>query len=94
MISSNFSHALSEATVKFTAGSKEDPANALIPMWTHDPTIGPGIALLAIRVNTVGNLNTTGFDEINKILCISDSGMILESQADAAAGSEIPSGKR
>jgi hypothetical protein len=94
VINSNFSHALSEAAVQFTARSKEDPANSLIPMWTHDPTIGPGTTLLAIRVNTIGDLNTTGFDEINKIPCLSDSGMILESHADAAAGSEIPSGRR
>lgn len=93
-MSSNYSRAFNEAIVEFTSHSKDDVANALVPLWTHDSSIGLGTTLLAIRVNTVGNLNTTGFDEINKIPTLSDSGMILESHAAAAAGSEIASGRR
>ena len=93
-MSSNYSDAFSAAVVQFTTHLKDDPANALIPLWTHDAAMGPGTTLQAIRANTVGNLNTTGFDEINKIPALSDPGMIVESHADAAAGSELPSGRR
>lgn len=80
------------SVVDFTAA--QDPDDVLIPTWTRMPALGNKTVILAIKVSTVGNNDTTAFDQINKIPAIDDTGMVSMSLADAAVGSQVQAGMR
>ena len=92
IIAYDHSQDFAQSVVDFTTA--QGPDEVLIPTWTRMPALGNKTVILAIKVNTVGNNDTSAFDQINKIPAIDDTGMVSMSLADAAAGSQIPAGMR
>lgn len=77
-----------QAVVDFV--DSQGPDDALIPTWTRMPSTGNATVVLAIKVNAVGESNTTAFHQIDKIASI-DNTIVSIKPADAAAVSEIAS---
>lgn len=93
IISMQHSKDLAQAVVDFVDHQTEN--NALVPTWTHMPSTGNQTVVLAIKVNTVGDSNTTAFTAIDEIPAIEDTGecrhLRISNDAPAAVAQIISS---
>jgi FAD/FMN-containing dehydrogenase len=71
VIASNHSNEVIDAVVEFTDRASEQRADHLIALYMHSP--GNPDLIVAIRVNTEGDLNTTSFDTVTKIPSLKSS---------------------
>lgn len=90
-ISSNYSDQVIDALVQFTDHQEERRDDHLITVHTHTTESPEDITILAVRVNTKGDLNTTSFDGITKIPTLTSS-WARKSLADAAEESQVKGG--
>ncbi|KAF2877683.1 hypothetical protein BDV95DRAFT_645249 [Massariosphaeria phaeospora] len=81
-----------DTVVEFTDRSQGQPHDHLITMYASTPG-NKGVSVIAIRVNTQGDLNETAFDRLNKIPTVSSTWAKM-SLADAANASQAAGGTR
>lgn len=93
IITSNFSDQVIDAVVDFTNRQGEHSDDALITLLGHEPGIDADEIVILIQVNTRGNLNTTGFDKVNKIPTVQKS-WAHTSLAAAANASQVAAGAK
>ncbi|KAF4636113.1 hypothetical protein G7Y89_g1974 [Cudoniella acicularis] len=91
VMGSEYSDAMVDALVSFTNHMEMAPDDALFMFYGHNTTETSGITMTTVSVNTVGNMNSSSFDKINKIPAIS-SFIAPMTLAAAAAGSQLPAG--
>lgn len=95
MLSFDCSDDAAEALVQFTDDCKDRPEDSLITFYNYDTTtvLGGDDFILLIHTNTLSDLNTTGFDTLNKIPSIVPGSLQLMSLADAANASQVEPGQ-
>ncbi|KAF1960714.1 FAD-binding domain-containing protein [Byssothecium circinans] len=89
VMAANNSLPVIDAVVDFTEHAEQTKADHLIALYLHGP--GSSDMIIAIRVNTEGDLNTTSFDKITEISAIKES-WSHTSLAAAANSSQVQSG--
>lgn len=82
-----------DAVVEFTDASERQRADHMFAMILNDANMGPAPVILIIEANSEGNLNTTGFGEINKIPAVSQDWR-RESMAEIANANQIDAGTK
>ena len=94
IIASDHSDEVVDAVVKFSNNPEELGDHHLITLYAHDMRFGKGVTIIVIRVNTRGDLNTTGFDTINKIPTLLSPSWGHKSLSDAANESQVAAGSK
>jgi hypothetical protein len=72
IMSMKYSKDFEQAMVDFINHQPEN--DALVPLWTRMPDTGNETVVIAIKVNTLGDPNTTAFAAIEDIAAIEDTG--------------------
>lgn len=89
IVNSSYSDEVFDALAEFTDHSQEHPEDAMFALLTHSP--GSDIVALITRANTLGNLNSTSFDRIEKIPAIAST-WERKSHATIAREGQLPAG--
>ncbi|KAF2636949.1 FAD-binding domain-containing protein [Massarina eburnea CBS 473.64] len=85
----DYSNDVIDAVIDFTEHAESTPMDHLFALYMHSP--GSSDVIVAVRVNTEGNLNTKSFEGITSIPAVKESWETM-SLADAANASQIASG--
>lgn len=93
VVQAAYSDSMVDALFEFTEASEQQPEDALFLLYSHDTSIAEDITVLAVQVNTRGNLNSTGFDKIRTIPSLTRSSELM-SLADAANVSQLAPGSK
>ncbi|PGH30848.1 hypothetical protein GX50_06391 [[Emmonsia] crescens] len=89
----DYSSELVDMIVHFTDHYQEFDTDALVAFLMHNTSAFPvDVVAAAIHVNTKGIHNSTGFEKLNQIPSLIPDETISISLADAAEGSQLPSG--
>ena len=92
-ISSNYSDEIIDTLVEFTDRTEEEGHDALIVIYTHDEGFPEDIVIFLIRANTLGDLETTSFERLDKIPSFATT-WETKSLAKAANDSQVPAGTK
>ncbi|KAK2767017.1 hypothetical protein FQN54_006334 [Arachnomyces sp. PD_36] len=97
IVSQNYSDAVLDAVVEFTNHPQDLSDDALIPCYSHDPSLTPldptsDYTILLIRTNAAANLDTQSFENVTKIPTLTPPTWNLTSHAKAANDSQVPAG--
>ncbi|KAI4865307.1 FAD binding domain-containing protein [Hypoxylon rubiginosum] len=91
-LSSNYSDTVVDAVVEFTNQNQSLADNHLITYYAFNASRSSEIYIGCINVNTQGDLNAaTAFNKVKALPALSNA-MALQSMAEAAEGSQLPSG--
>jgi len=93
IIESKYSDQVIDSIVEFTNYPESRADDHLITLYMHDTDIGNDTTIVSIRVNTMGNLNTSSFDTSKNIPALESSWERM-SLSDAANGSQVPAGSK
>ncbi|KAF2232992.1 FAD binding domain-containing protein [Viridothelium virens] len=93
IMSADYSSDLVDAIVHFTDNYQGFDSDALVAYLSHNTSIiASDVIMAAIHVNTEGVQNTTGFTKLNQIPSLVPDETLSVSLAQAAEGSQLPSG--
>lgn len=92
IMATNYSNDVIDAVVDFTDRAELQRHDHLFAAYTYSAESGSD-AILSVRVNTMGDLNTTSFNRLNKIPTLQSTWETM-SLAAAANASQLPAGLR